>query len=203
VPTICPPGYYCDHTNVVNYADYPCPAGSFSYSEGVQDVDDCLQCPFGRYCEWTSGGDPITQVADATECESGHKCYPTSGDNTFTQSDMVDCVVGEICATNTAVPTLCPPGTYTDPTATGPGTAESSYCSACPINKYCPDWGLTSANLQNCPDGYVCLGSAIHPSNLDDVTIKLCPVGYYCSQANSDPELPCPVNYYNPIEGQS
>ena len=115
---------------------------------------------------------------------------------------MAGCAIGEICATNTAVPTLCPPGTYTDPTATGPGTAESSYCSACPADRYCPDWGLTSSDLQNCPDGYVCLGSAIHPSNLDDVTIKLCPVGYYCSQANSNPELPCPVNYYNPKEGQ-
>lgn len=201
VPTVCPAGYYCDHTNVVDYEDYPCPEGSFSYLEGLTSVNDCLQCPYGRFCGLNADGGPITQVADASECPEYDKCYPTAGDNTFTSTDVTDCSVGEICATNTAVPTLCPPGSYTDPLATTSGNSQSDYCLPCPANKYCPDWGLTSADLENCPDGYVCLGSAIHPSNLDDVTIKLCPVGYYCSQANADPEIPCEVNYYNPKEG--
>lgn len=90
------------------------------------------------------------------------------------------CTVGEICSTNTIVPSVCPPGTYTNPdlnTAT-----DSADCLSCPIDKYCPDYGITASTLENCPDGYVCMGGAIHPSNLDDVTIKLCDAGSYCVQ---------------------
>lgn len=53
-------------------------------------------------------------------------------------------------------------------------------CLSCPAEYYCPEYGLTSASLEVCPDGYVCLGGAIDPSNLDGSTIKLCPAGYYC-----------------------
>jgi Tyrosine-protein kinase ephrin type A/B receptor-like len=51
------------------------------------------------------------------------------------------------------------------------------------------------------------MGSAIHPSNLDDVTIKLCPAGSYCKQTpvlpDTETENLCQINYYNPIQGQS
>jgi len=63
----------------------------------------------------------------------------------------------------------------------------------------------------NCYNGYICRGSAIHPSNMDGITIILCPAGSYCHQNNlpagststATTQLPCPINYYNPVEGQS
>ena len=90
--------------------------------------------------------------------------------------NALDCVAGQICATNTIVPKICGPGTYSDAIA----PSNVSNCIACPAKKYCPDWGLTASTLKSCPDGYVCLGGAIDPSNLDGVTIKLCPAGSRC-----------------------
>lgn len=80
-------------------------------------------------------------------------------------------------------------------------------CLQCPAEKYCPDFGLVESDLEDCPAGYVCMGGAIHPSNLDDVTIKLCPTGSYCPGstrlASENVENVCPINYYNPKEGQT
>lgn len=118
------------------------------------------------------------------------------------------CVDNEICGTNTIVPEKCPPGEYTNPAQSGAMSVAN--CLSCPANRYCPEYGLddgdmnptsgTSAYL--CPDGYVCMGGAIHPSNLDEVTIKLCPEGWYCPSGQGT-ELVCQINYYNPMKGQT
>ena len=57
--------------------------------------------------------------------------------------NALDCVAGQICATNTIVPKICGPGTYSDAKV----ASEVYNCIACPVNKYCPDWGLTSKKL--------------------------------------------------------
>jgi hypothetical protein len=54
-----------------------------------------------------------------------------------------DCVARQICAKNTIVPKICGPGTYSDATE-----ASNVYnCITCPVDKYCPDWGLTTETL--------------------------------------------------------
>lgn len=110
------------------------------------------------------------------------------------------CVDNEICGTNTIVPAKCAPGTYTNPAQSGAMSAAN--CLPCPANRYCPLYGMDATVVENypCPDGYVCMGGAIHPSNLDLVTIKLCPAGWYCPSGQGT-ELVCPINYYNPMEG--
>lgn len=173
--------------------------------EGVEAEADCLACSYGKFCEWNVDGDPITSTADATECPNLYSCYDTASAG-LTETEMLAehaCVAGEVCATNTIVPTLCEPGTYSDPLVTVAVDTSTDLCVACPVGSYCPDWGLTSSNLEDCPDGYVCLGGAIHPSNLDDVTIKLCPAGSYCKQVpvapDTETENLCKINYYNPM----
>jgi hypothetical protein len=80
-------------------------------------------------------------------------------------------------------------------------------CLQCDAEKYCDEWGMSQSSQKDCFDGYVCLGGAIHPSNLDDVTIKLCPAGSYCpgsSRLSTEAvENVCPINYYNPMLGQT
>lgn len=85
-------------------------------------------------------------------------------------------------------------------------------CKSCPINKLCPHYGVTTADVTGsdarykCPDGYVCLGAAIHESKNDNVTVRLCSIGYFCSLSTSTsntPEEPCPINYYNKVKGQT
>ena len=86
------------------------------------------------------------------------------------------------------------------------GANSEMSCLPCPINRLCPKYGVSEADVTNgdknyvCPDGYVCLGGAIHESLNDDVTVRLCSVGYYCklsTSATDTPEAPCPINYYN------
>jgi len=55
-----------------------------------------------------------------------------------------------------------------------------------------------------CPDGYVCMGGAIHESLNNDVNVRLCAVGWFCNLSVSGvPESPCPINYYNKSKGQT
>jgi hypothetical protein len=61
---------------------------------------------------------------------------------------------------------------------------SAANCDFCEQNYYCPDYGLDQSTMtavaNQCPNGYVCLGGAVHPSNLDEVTIKLCDAGKFC-----------------------
>jgi len=95
---------------------------------------------------------------------------------------MATCPAGSYCGTGEKLPNYCPPGSYGSASATATDT-----CASCPIDYYCPEYGMQDpsgfGNTYKCPDGYLCLGSAIHPSNRDDVTIKFCPVGFFCTQA--------------------
>lgn len=202
--TVCPTGYYCANTATIT--PVACPEGTWSYIEGLKASSECMPCPYGKWCEWTSAGLPITSIADSQECVVLQYCYDvTSTGLTDTEMYLLDCVDGQICAANTIVPEYCAPGTYTNPAQVGP--MSESNCLSCPAEKYCPDWGLTETDLEDCPAGYVCMGGAIHPSNLDDVTIKLCPTGSYCPGssrlASEAVENVCPLSYYNPKLGQT
>ena len=108
----------------------------------------------------------MTSVADAQECSTTKKCYDTANDG-FTEADQTaaSCGLSEICTTNTIVPSYCEPGTYTDPAYTS-GMA-SAQCVSCPAEYFCPKYGMvasdfTSTTSYDCPDGYVCIGGAIH-----------------------------------------
>ena len=139
------------------------------------------------------------------------KCYPTEPASTgaITATAIaagLDCAEGEICAAGTAVPTLCPPGTYSPSTG---GPTASYDCTACKADYFCPNWGMKEDDLDTgttyaCPAGYECLGGAIHQSNVDDVTMRLCPKGFKCDFATlSEASTRCPENYFNPREGQA
>ena len=47
-PQACPAGKYCPH-NYQNYA-IDCPRGTYSSTTGLKQVDECTQCPAGKYC---------------------------------------------------------------------------------------------------------------------------------------------------------
>ena len=81
-------------------------------------------------------------------------------------------------------------------------------CLPCPADRLCPKYGVTATDVSganpafNCPDGYVCLGGAIDVSKNDNVTVRLCSIGYYCALSTTGvAESPCPINYYNKALG--
>lgn len=183
-----------------------CPVGTFSNILGLAAASGCQYPPYGTYMD-TAG---LTTTSAAIQCPELFKCYNPDL-TTPTLTTQVACVESDTCPLGTILPQTCPPGTYNNiQTVASP----SLICTSCPTNKFCPSWGLTYHDMQlaiyNCPDGYICRGSAIHPSNMDGITILLCPAGSYCNQnnlpaGNTDPTIttqkPCPVNYFNPVEG--
>lgn len=83
-PTVCPAGYYCQGTNVVTPTF--CPEGTWSSIEGLTSVSDCMMCPYGKWCQWTtvnSASAPMTSSADGQECSALYTCY-NSGGSSFT-----------------------------------------------------------------------------------------------------------------------
>ena len=105
----------------------------------------------------------------------------------------------------------CPPGTYS-PETTDPSASYN--CLPCPLNYFCPKWGMNANDVNwasgspsadyRCPAGYECLSGAIHQSNVDDVTMRLCPVGYRCDFATDGvASQACGLGYYNPRQGQA
>ena len=201
LPTLCPEGKYCSG-NTVTPAD--CPVGTFSNIQGLTAQSECQFGSFGKY--YNALG--MTSATSGINCDSKHKCYhavaSVSGISSATHATCSD---GEICPAGTAIPLLCPPGSYM--AATGPLAAQS--CLSCPTDYYCPDWGTTRAGGPKpytsypCPAGYLCEGGAVHPSKRDNISVKLCPSGYFCDKskgAQTSKQL-CPENYYQSIEGQA
>lgn len=184
-PTLCPAGKFCPGAFDFDLTDNDCPKGTFSDLQGLEASTDCQLGAFGYY--YTSGG--VVSAGAGTPCNEKEYCYPQAGAPVTDAG--VACAAGEICPAGTAVAQLCPPGTY----STNTGPSASYDCTACPANYYCPAFGLTGLPLSGipndptdldkylaypCPAGYECLGGAIHESNVDDVTMRLCPRGYKC-----------------------
>lgn len=173
LPLICPTGKYCEGENTITPED--CPAGTFSDLYGLTSEDECQALAWGYYSDDTG----LTNWNLGDSCDSLKYCEVNTDNtpNTITSSDMQDCDPGSYCGVGEILPNLCPPGTY----GTDPASATNN-CASCPVDYYCPEFGMTDpsahGNTYKCPDGYLCLGGAIHPSNRDDVTIKFCPEGY-------------------------
>ena len=159
LPILCPAGQYCEGTlNVPKN----CPKGTFSDMQGLKAASECQNGAFGFFYTFDGAVSPNA----GTQCTATNYCYPEAGAPiTDDNGNMKSCASGEICATGTAVPELCPPGTYTEDTS----PSASYNCIKCKKDYYCPEWGLGATSLlptanpdYRCPAGYECLGGAIH-----------------------------------------
>ena len=180
----CPAGYYCPlGTKSAN--QYPCRAGTFSSSTGLESQDGCSQCGLGNYC-------PGAGTA-VVPCQTGYY------NNVTMEAPLCyKCPAGYYCqGTGVINPVACAIGFYSDEGA--------SACTNCEIGYYCPEVGISKANklaLYVCPAGMYCNdlathGLSIYP-NLDD---HGCIVGNYCPAGTIAP-VPCPSGTYNPVRGR-
>ena len=133
--------------------------------------------PFGKY----GAGTGMVSSSQGISCDELNYCYPNGAP--VTSSTQASCAAGTYCPLSSILENECRPGTYSQSNV----ATSTSSCENCPAEYYCPNWGMTTSDLSSysCYDGYLCLGGAIHPSNLDDVTIRLCPKGSYCKQSNT------------------
>lgn len=144
----CPKDNYCIAGVATN-----CPDGYYSTETGLRAPEECLACSPGKICPSYSVG--------IYDCPEGNYCPGLITD----EADMTICPVGKYCPLGSALPILCPPGSYQDVTG-------ANSCKTCTQGNHCPTSGLdapiacaTNFEMFYCPTG------SIYP--------RKCPIGYY------------------------
>uniref|UniRef100_A0AAV2J1Z8 Sodium channel regulatory subunit beta-3 n=1 Tax=Knipowitschia caucasica TaxID=637954 RepID=A0AAV2J1Z8_KNICA len=175
-PWLCPPHSFCPAGTMV---PQPCPNGTYTYSNqtGLQEEQECLPCPPGKYCR----AGKIQGV-----CAAGYLCLSGSAEFTPQGSNLTQCEWGLQCAVK------CPPGYYCPE-----GTKEAKSCPANTIRSTAG--GASQHDCLPCPPQYWCKSG--------DPTLHLCPAGHYCDglpgsdyNGGAGPR-PCPLHSYRPSPG--
>jgi hypothetical protein len=111
-----------------------------------------MNLPFGKFSDTAA----LVAGNQGEACLALYKCYAerpmtTAAMNCATtccadaslSNDRCrgDCIVGEICAIGSIVPSLCWPGTYSN--EANLDAVAAADCLNCPVGYYCPEWGLT------------------------------------------------------------
>ncbi|XP_047248689.1 multiple epidermal growth factor-like domains protein 6 [Girardinichthys multiradiatus] len=166
----CPAGHYCLGGGVEGIL--PCPPGTYSPRLGLRQVEQCLICPAGFYCDDWGLFEPTGF------CHSGYYCI--AGTKHATQFPCPRGYYNPEPMTQSLDSCLpCPPGHYCEKERL---TKVSGKCKA--------GWFCVSAAWNSQPfdlDNYTnanCLCPATS-------TGGRCQVGFYCPLGSSEP-LPCP-----------
>ncbi len=236
---VCPAGSFCMSGAL---SPVSCPSGTWSNRTGLGSMDECEICPPGRFCP-TSGmtqpgplctagyycpGGRDEPSNSSLLCSAGYYCPMGSGVSTQVAcpagtfrgavggASVVDCAVcpaGMVCVIGTAVPVVCPIGSYCPPGTQSSlqfrcpvgtfgaslGLSTLSSCSACLAGMACTASGLSQPDV-SCSAGYFCLGGAASSTPLDGITGNVCPMGHYCP-INSMSPVPCPAGSFSPNTG--
>ena len=221
---LCPAGFYCPNGTGADFL--PCPRGTYSATRGLSSVDQCTACDAGHYCGSEGATEPSGVCLDGFYCSYAvDRSQPLTLDDllelglnitlledTNSTADCPDptlqglggvCPVGHFCESGSTLPTLCPPGTYSD-------TAGRSTCLMCPAGAYCPLGTTYPADLP-CPQGHYCeegtefstqfpcpSGTFSNRNRLSHVDeCLLCLNGTYCFQPGlSEVSGPCSAGYF-------
>ena len=187
---LCPPGYYCpEKTRLVD--EFPCPAGTYNPHFGKSQLDDCLNCTQGHFCEEATVR-PIACPRGSYMPYGDRNGKETVGVPAKNQSDCLSCLAGHFCVNGSVTPAECGTGKYTPP-----GESE---CIECPSGRYCDSNRTTYDELET---NKLCTAGKYCPSGLTTLADALpCSKGYYCPEGVAF-ELPCLVGTFNPDEGGS
>ncbi|XP_039940848.1 multiple epidermal growth factor-like domains protein 6 [Hirundo rustica] len=179
---VCPAGSYCPPGSAF---PTPCPPGTFSNTSGLRNLQECLDCPPGLYCDGTNNQAP------SGPCAPGYFC--TGGAKSALQHEVME---GHYSLAGAFKPEPCPLGTFQ------PGRAQS-VCRDCPEGTFCSEPGLPVP--QDCPKGHFCLAGSSVPLPCPAVGLPfgdLCPRGHYCPAGTGHPrEMPCPAGTWNGQRG--
>ena len=153
-PVICPTKHYCPAgTGQPNI----CPAGTYTqvYQNGLEDKNQCSDCPTGFYCE--NG-----EYNRAKVCSAGYYCLSGAA---LPNDPLRLCPSGYYCSEGTKLPTSCEAGKYS-----AAGAKSDDDCVECIAGYYCVI-GVNTAYLYDCPVGHYCPAGEFQP--------KKCPKGTY------------------------
>lgn len=206
----CPPAYFCNVEGIVDFSQYPCPAGRYCpggqggpvcagktmrNKTGGADQSDCDLCRGGFYCphppinESNVAGVPCPPsyfcpagAAGATLCEPGYFCPGET-------IDPEDCPAGYYCPNGSEIYTVCEyphycPNNTDVPRSCGPGYVAT--------NRSVPFRTSKSTSCQVCLEGTY--------NNEEDGTYCFdCPAGYYCEEGLETHPVECPAGSYCPL----
>ncbi|XP_023933458.1 uncharacterized protein LOC106181652, partial [Lingula anatina] len=158
----CPIGHYCPQGSA---APLSCPPGTYTNATRRQSVEECSNCTGGVFCPSWNMTEP------GSECQAGYYC--PSGASVATH---IQCDAGSYCPQGSVMPTPCPRGTFSNTT----GLSLESECTNCTGGYYCPDTGLTAAELQ-CWGGYYCPEAVAVPNPVE----YICPRGMHCPNGSA------------------
>lgn len=193
-PIPCPPGSYC-RTGVA--VPESCPIGTYANSSGLRQVEDCLMCSPGMYCDSTGLTVPRGPCDPGYYCTSGaYTSAPMNYESTIfgvsNKHTGAQCPQGAYCPLGSATPTLCPLGTFNNFT----GLEGETQCVSCPAGLYCETPGLFLPT-GSCYAGYFCTGGS------SVATQNATPAGFYSLTGATSP-TPCPLGQFNlhPMQNQ-
>ncbi|XP_071497013.1 uncharacterized protein [Diadema antillarum] len=202
-PEPCPQGYYCPPGTGAAMTN-ACPPGTFGDAEGYDELDDCVSCTAGWYCEEPALSTPTGECYAGFYCTGG-AAVPTpyddmvdSDNSSFTGNNV--CPKGYYCTNGTDYPEPCPPGTFSVNTR----VTQEEDCDPCPPGKYCNLEAFIRVNeAPDCDPGYVCTGGSTTGAPAQGSGMGYpCPAGHYCPSGVTV-ELGCPIGTYQPDEGQA
>ncbi len=181
----CDPGYYTSGSNLLSCL--PCMAGTFSSSSSSKS---CTMCIAGMYSSLPAQTTCL-RCTDGTYSNPGSSsCYPCPGKLIrFFYMQLyfalflifrLQSTAGNAC--KAGAQSACGNGTY------APGSATE--CIKCPIGSYCSVVGLASglgiSFYTLCQDGFETIAKG-------STECSLCRSGHYCRGGKS---LPCPLGSY-------
>nr|XP_006821767.1 PREDICTED: uncharacterized protein LOC100369099 [Saccoglossus kowalevskii] len=180
---LCPAGFYCVQGS---HTPTPCPAGTYSDTEGNVEISDCMDCTPGMYCEGNNNTEPTG------DCTEGYYC--PAGQSTPTPNEF-NCTIGHFCPTGSPTPEPCISGQYQD-------EEGKPTCKACPAGYYCDAteaaliYGVASHGVVipvDCVAGYYC------PESTQGSHQYPCLEGYYSNITQLETHAqcqPCPGGTY-------
>lgn len=196
-PTPCPKGYYCHVGDDIRYHGdkKPCPVGTYGKTDTLKSIDECSDCPPGKFCD-SEGLMNYTGL-----CDAGYWCYSKAE----ASRSLVDSTglygicpkEGYYCPQGSSTPLPCSPGRYSNDKS---HLKSNDECDLCPAGEYCAS-GNQSAPTGLCSPGYYCLkGSPVkEPTNATFGGI--CGPGTFCIAGSKWP-TPCAAGTFNNMSAQ-
>nr|KAF6427833.1 hypothetical protein HJG63_008321 [Rousettus aegyptiacus] len=175
----CPQGYYCPLATAVA-TQHSCPVGTYGPRSGLGSIAECQPCPAGKFCALAG------LRAPTGDCAAGHWC---KGGATSRDPAGLLCPAGHYCLEGAAVPSRCPPGTWSEQ---GNGALEG--CQDCSGGRLCPS-GSSPAWPAPCHPGASCAGGTVPATPAEGLSGRPCPPGHFCPLGMADP-TPCPPGSY-------
>ncbi|OAF70026.1 hypothetical protein A3Q56_02216, partial [Intoshia linei] len=189
----CNKGYYCP-TKSTTQSQIACPKTKYNPNKGGKSLNDCLDCPDGKYC------DTLALISVTKNCNAGYFCR--------LGVDAGDCTIGYYCPTGSYQKSECSPGQHCSTTKLAAPTSD------CPAGYHCESKNILGTE-KKCSVGHYCLigsivetpcpegtfSNNIQNSKLIDCTS--CTTGKFCAGlGNTNPTGKCAAGYYCPT-GQS